>query len=181
LLGRWLLRRTRLGLAGGPIVEVEAYLENDPACHAFAGKTERNRTMWGPPGHGYVYLIYGMHYCFNAVCLPSGRAEAVLIRAIEPALNPGVMNQLRPGAVAAGVSNGPAKLCQALEIARELDGVDLCRADSDAFIAGPPDLSRFLAERGPVAATPRVGISVAVDQPWRFVLARSRFLSRKAR
>ncbi len=179
LLGQWLVRRTPKGLAGGPIVEVEAYLENDPACHAFGGKTARNQTMWGPPGFGYVYLIYGMHCCVNAVCLPPGRAEAVLIRAIEPELNPEAMAKLRPRAHSRDLTNGPGKLCQALEITRRLDGVDLCRGESEVFIARSPDAAGFIARRGPLLATPRIGISLAVACPWRFVLPQSPFLSRK--
>jgi DNA-3-methyladenine glycosylase len=180
LLGHWLIRRSNEGLAGGLIVEVEAYLEGDPACHAFRGRSPRNAAMWGPPGHAYVYLIYGMHYCANAVCLPPGRAEAVLIRAIEPELNPALMRRFRPSARPRDLANGPAKLCRALQIDRRLDATDLCRSDSPLVIAFNPDLKRFLAARGPVAATPRVGITVAVERPLRFILAKSNFLSRRA-
>ena len=179
LLGHWLVRRLSGGIAGGRIVEVEAYLENDPACHAFAGKTARNSTMWGPPGFSYVYFIYGMHFCFNAVCLPRGRAEAILVRAIEPELNPALMKQLRAAPKLSALTNGPAKLCEALQITRRQDGADLCRTDSEVFIAKNDELDGFLAGRGPIEATPRIGISAGAEQPLRFVLSRSRYLSRK--
>src|SRR5512141_1334708 len=94
LLGHWLIRRTNDGVFGGPIVETEAYVEGDAACHAFPGLTPRNRVMFGPAGHAYVYLIYGCHFCVNAVCLPPGKAEAVLIRAVEPVLGPDIMRRL---------------------------------------------------------------------------------------
>ena len=179
LLGHWLIRRGPLGPMGGPIVEAEAYLENDPACHAFAGNTRRNRSMWGPPGISYVYFIYGMHYCFNAVCLPPGRAEAVLIRAIEAELNPELMRRFRPSSSTVSLTNGPAKLCQALNITKGQDGADLCQPSSDLFIAMNPDLKGFRSRRGPVAAVPRIGISVAAAARLRFVLSGSPFLSVK--
>jgi DNA-3-methyladenine glycosylase len=181
LLGHWLVRRLPEGQTGGLIVEVEAYLEGDEACHAFRGRSARNAAMWGPPGCGYVYLIYGLHHCVNAVCLPSGRAEAVLIRAIEPQLNPELMRRLRPSPGRAGLANGPAKLCQALDIDRRLDAADLCHAGSPLYIASNPGRDQFLAERGPVVATPRIGISVAVDRPLRYLLSNSSFLSRRHR
>src|SRR5258708_996349 len=119
LLGHWLIRNTPKGPCGGPIVETEAYLRDDPACHGAPGLTQRNRVMFGPQGHGYVYFIYGAHYCVNAVCMPAGVAEAVLIRAIEPALMKEAMIEQRPVRNSHQLTNGPAKLCQALDIDRK--------------------------------------------------------------
>ena len=96
LLGHWLIRNTPKGPCGGPIVETEAYLVDDPACHGARGLTARNRVMFGAPGHGYVYLIYGFYFCMNAVCQPQGVAEAVLIRALEVGLGEEFMRQHRP-------------------------------------------------------------------------------------
>ena len=127
LLGHWLVRNTPAGPAGGPIVEVEAYLRDDPASHGALGPTPRNRVMFGPPGHSYVYLIYGLHYCVNAVCHSEGVAEAVLIRAIEPAFGEDLMRAQRPAGKNINLTNGPAKSCKALAITRELDGVDFLR------------------------------------------------------
>jgi DNA-3-methyladenine glycosylase len=178
LLGSWLVRNTLDGPCGGPIIEAEAYLTADPACHAYNGETTRNRTMWGPPGRAYVYFIYGNHFCVNAVCRPSGIGEAVLIRAIEPCLNPDSMLARRPVKARALLTNGPGKLCQALAIDRTLDGADLCDPASPLYIARNPDLERFLGKAGPVVATPRVGITKAAELPLRFYLAGSAFVSR---
>ena len=180
LLGHWLLRRTPQGLCGGPIVEIEAYLWNDPACHAVRGQSERNRVMFGLPGHAYVYFIYGAHYCVNAVCRPAGTGEAVLIRAIEPSLGREILARRRHSATVRLLTNGPAKLCEAMNIDRKLDGADLCSGDSPLFIAQNPELKAFLRTQGPVVTTTRIGITKAAHLPLRFCLKNSAFLSRPA-
>jgi len=181
LLGHWLIRNTPSGPRGGPIVEVEAYLADDPASHGFGGETQRNRAMFGPPGRAYVYLIYGFHFCVNAVCRPAGCAEAVLIRAIEPESGVEAMRQNRRAAAPFALTNGPGKLCAALGIKRELDGVDLCDASSPLCIAKNPDLARFRRRRGPMAVSARIGIAKAAALPLRFYLAGSPFISRPPR
>jgi DNA-3-methyladenine glycosylase len=180
LLGHWLIRQTVQGPCGGVIVETEAYLHDDPACHAFGGETPRNRAMYGPPGHAYVYFIYGNHHCVNAVCRPKGRGEAVLIRAIEASLGETLMRARRPARSRHEFTNGPGKLCAALDIGRELDGADLCDTASPLWIAKNPDRTRFLRRHGPRVATPRIGITRAAELPLRFCLAGSGWLSRKA-
>jgi len=137
LLGHFLIRNTPKGPCGGAIVETEAYLVGDAACHAAPGLTKRNRVMFGKPGHGYVYLIYGFHYCVNAVCRP---AEAVLIRAVEATFGEKQMFAQRPVAKARELTNGPGKLCQAMKITRGLDGVDLCNEQSELYIVENPDV-----------------------------------------
>lgn len=181
LLGRWLIRRTTAGLCGGPIVETEAYLRNDPASHSFKGRTARNRVMWGQPGMAYVYFIYGAHCCVNAVCQPEAVAEAVLIRAIEAALGADLMRTNRPVAPLEELTNGPGKLCDAMAIDRTLDGVDLCSASSPLFIAENPELEDFRERTGPAITTVRIGITKAAHLPLRFCLSKSAFLSRKHR
>jgi DNA-3-methyladenine glycosylase len=181
LLGHWLIRNTPHGPCGGPIVEVEAYHSDDPASHAFGGQTARNRVMYGPPGHAYVYLIYGFHFCVNAVCRPAGRAEAVLIRAIEAEVGLEAMRQNRQAATTFALTNGPGKLCAALAIDRELDGVDVCDAAAPLFIARNPHVGRFRRQRGPVAASARIGITKAASLPLRFYLGGSPFMSRRVR
>jgi DNA-3-methyladenine glycosylase len=109
LLGHWLIRNTPSGPCGGPIVETEAYLVGDAACHGAPGPTARNRVMFGEPGHAYVYLIYGNYFCMNLVCQPPGVAEAVLIRAVEAALGEESMLKRRPVAAARELTNGPGK------------------------------------------------------------------------
>src|SRR3954463_16457543 len=133
LLGHFLIRNTPDGPVGGPIVETEAYLVGDAACHGAPGPTARNRVMFGEPGHCYVYLIYGFHFCVNAVCRPIGIAEALLIRAVEPTFGEKWMTAHRPVSKARDLTNGPGKLCQAMQITRGLDGVDLCNAQSELF------------------------------------------------
>jgi DNA-3-methyladenine glycosylase len=181
LLGHWLIRNTHHGPCGGPIVEVEAYSADDPASHAFGGETKRNRAMYGPPGHAYVYLIYGFHFCVNAVCRPAGRAEAVLIRAIEAEVGLEVMRQNRQTTSNFALTNGPGKLCAALGIDRNLDGVDLCDAAAPLVIARNPHLAQFRRQRRPVAVSARIGITKAASLPLRFFFGGSLFISRPAR
>lgn len=181
LLGHWLIRQTPEGLCGGPIVETEAYLRDDPACHAFAGPSNRNRAMFGHPGHAYVYLIYGFYYCFNTVCLPHGHGEAVLIRAIEPAFGVEWMKRQRPVLRETDLASGPGKLCSAMRIDRTLDGADLCSADSPVFVAENPNLAQLRRKLGPRVTTTRIGLTKAADWPLRFYLDRSRHISKRAR
>jgi DNA-3-methyladenine glycosylase len=177
LLGHWLIRNTANGPCGGLIVETEAYLVGDPACHGAPGPTARNRVMFGAPGHGYVYLIYGFYFCMNVVCQPPGVAEAVLIRAVEVALGEDVMRKRRPVEATRDLTNGPGKLCLAMDIDRGLDGVDLCDEMSPLFIARNPAIERFRRERGPVVTGRRIGLTKAADLALRFYLQGSPFVS----
>ena len=181
LLGHWLIRNTSAGPCGGPIVETEAYLADDPACHAYGGVTSRNRTMWGEPGRAYVYLIYGCHFCVNAVCCSPGTAEAVLIRAIEPALGEELMRKNRTVKFRRELTNGPAKLCAAMRIDRSLDGANLRDTRSALFIGTNPRILEFTQAQGPIITATRVGISKAAHLPLRFYLAGSPWVSRPRR
>jgi len=179
LLGHWLLRNTPGGPCGGPIVETEAYLKDDPACHGFPGPTKRNRVLFGAPGHAYVYLIYGYHFCVNAVCRQSGIAEAVLIRAIEPQFGEQSLLKQRLVTCLRELTNGPAKLCQAMNIDRSLDGIDLGNPSSALFIAQNPRLNTFRRQRGPIITTTRIGLTRAAGLPLRFFLNGSDYVSHR--
>jgi len=181
LLGHWLIRNTPQGPCGGPIVETEAYLVGDPACHGAPGPTARNRVMFGPPGHAYVYFIYGNYFCMNVVCRPPGVAEAVLIRAVEAELGEKLMRERRPVVAARELTNGPGKLCLAMEINRGLDGVDLCDAASPIFIARNPAVEAFRKDRGPTVMGVRIGLTKAADLPLRFYLQGSAYVSHDRR
>ena len=181
LLGHWLVRNSPHGPYGGPIVEVEAYLEGDPASHGYGGERVRNRLMYGPPGRVYVYLIYGFHNCVNAVCRPAGCPEAVLIRAIEAEAGLEWMRQNRATRTDFSLTNGPGKLCQALDIQRKLNGLDLCDASGPLYIARNPAVTRFRKQRGPVGISKRIGITKAAGMPLRFYLMGSPFISRRER
>ena len=157
---------------GGRIVEVEAYHHEDPAAHGYRGRTERNAAMFGPPGHAYVYRSYGIHWCVNFVCEEVGSASAVLIRALEPAHGIDVMRERRGMDDRRALCSGPGKLCQALGITREHDGLPLDRQ---------PFELRERAEEPEIVQGPRIGISKAVDLPWRYALAGSPYLSRALR
>jgi DNA-3-methyladenine glycosylase len=178
LLGHWLLRKLPDGICGGEIVEVEAYLTDDPACHAFPGPTSRNRTMFGEPGHGYVYFIYGCHFCVNAVCRPAGIAEAILIRAIEPSFGDKILRNNRNSVSKSNLTNGPGKICQAMLIDRRFDGVDLCDPNSLLVIARNPKRRTFCQYRGPILTSSRIGITQAATAPLRFFLTRSPYVSK---
>jgi DNA-3-methyladenine glycosylase len=157
---------------GGLIVEVEAYDREDPAAHGYKGRTERNASMFGPPGHAYVYRSYGIHWCLNLVCSSTGSAEAVLIRALEPRHGLDEMRARRGVEDPRLLCAGPGRLCQALGITGEHDGLPLDRPPFELLPRkGNPEL----------AVGPRVGITKAAEQPWRYGLAGSRFLSRAIR
>ena len=155
--------------AGGPLVEVEAYDQTDPASHSFNGPTPRNAAMFGPPGHAYVYKIYGIHWCLNFVCRPG---SAVLIRALEPQHGLDIMYARRGGVAERQLCSGPGKLCQALGIDRVQDGLPL---DAPPFALLPAD------ESHDIATGPRIGITKGVETPWRFARRGSPFLSKPLR
>ncbi len=181
LLGHLLVRRLPGGVSVAVIVETEAYLHNDPSCHAWRGQTERNRSMFGPPGHAYVYFIYGNHWCVNAVCRPAGIGEAVLVRALQPVSGLEGMRRRRAVEDDFELANGPAKLCQALGIDRALDGADLCDPRGPLLIAANRQRRQFLGRYGPVVVTTRVGITQAAHWPLRFYLEGSPCVSRRDR
>ena len=155
---------------GGTIVEVEAYDQDDPASHGFRGRTARTASMFGPPGHAYVYRSYGIHWCLNLVCAEQGRSEAALVRALEPTSGVQAMRARRGLEAERALCSGPGKLCQALGISRALDGLPL----------DEPPFELLARETEPsLAVGPRIGITRAVEQPWRYGLAGSPFLSRR--
>src|SRR6266545_4395994 len=157
------------GGGGGIIVEVEAYHHTDPAAHSFRGMTERNAVMFGPPGFAYVYRSYGIHWCLNFVCEQEGSASAVLIRALEPSHGLALMRRRRGLADERLLCSGPGRLCEALGITGAHNGFALDR---------PP--FRLLARDSEVeiVSGPRIGITKAVEFPWRYGLKGSRFLSK---
>jgi DNA-3-methyladenine glycosylase len=157
---------------GGKIVEVEAYDHEDPASHGYGGLTARNRSMFGPPGHAYVYRSYGIHWCLNLVCGEDGVPEAVLVRALEPTQGLDRMRARRGLDEPRLLCAGPGRLCQALGITGREDGLPL---DEPPFELHPPEAE---AE---VVRGPRVGITRAAELPWRYGEAGSRFLSRALR
>ncbi len=157
LLGIRLCRRLEDGsILSGRIVEAEAYTQDDPACHAFRGITPRSKIMYGPPGFAYVYFIYGMYHCLNVVTEVDGTAGAVLIRAVE-----------------AEGANGPGKLCRQWQIDKSMNGLNLLDDTSLLWLA-----QDALLPDEKIDVTPRVGLSVAVDNPWRFCVSGNKYVSK---
>lgn len=182
LLGKLVVRRKGGTLLAGRIVEVEAYLGSDDlAAHAAAGRTARNEVLWGPPGHAYVYFIYGVHYCLNISCLPDGEAGCVLIRALEPVA--GLRHMARARKLKGldfesvrdlrKLASGPGRLCEALGITRPRDNdKDMVSRRSDLLVMD----DGFRA--GEIAVTPRVGIVKSAEMPLRYVIDGNQFVSR---
>ncbi len=173
LLGTVLECRTDEGIASGIIVETEAYVgEHDAACHAAAGRTRRTEPLYGAPGNAYVYFIYGMHWCINAVTRAEGLPSAVLIRALEPLEGIELMRRRRPRARSEReLTNGPGKLCAALGIDHRMNGLPLQRYPV-VIRAGSN------VEDSDVVITPRIGISEAADWPLRYLIRENPFVSR---
>ena len=182
LLGKLIVRAEKEKRIAGRIVEVEAYLgEDDLAAHAAAGQTERNSVLFGPPGHAYVYFIYGVHHCLNISCLPDRQAGCILVRALEPVSGLAEMakaRKLRDLELIARsdlrkLSSGPGRLCEALGITRERDnGKDMVSAKSDLQVM---DDGYNVKE---IAVTPRIGITKSIEMPLRYLIAGNEFVSR---
>jgi DNA-3-methyladenine glycosylase len=179
LLGCRLVADAAVGGVGGTIVETEAYQgPEDRAAHSWRGRTPRNSVMFGEPGHLYVYLVYGLHHCLNVVCGPEGQASAVLIRAVEPLAGIARMRQRRgrSGDPEERLGAGPARACQALDIDRRLDGIDLL-ADPRLWLAAPT-----LPETPLIVSGARIGVDYAgadwASRAWRFGIAGHASLSR---
>jgi DNA-3-methyladenine glycosylase len=166
LLGKLLVHDGTAGRTVGRIVETEAYLsDRDPGSHAFRGETVRNASMFGPPGHAYVYFVYGMHHCFNVVTGPAGVGEAVLVRALEPLEGVALMRARRGAHADRDLCNGPAKLVQAMGLEREHDGADLLAGNVGLFHAGP-GAARFAELE--IVRTIRVGLTRGSELELRF-------------
>ncbi len=171
LLGKYLVIEKDGNYVSGKIVETEAYIGlDDPASHAYRGLTPRNKVMFGEPGYAYVYLTYGMHHCLNFVTERKGFPAAVLIRALEPEGGIEIMKERRKTKDLKSLTNGPAKLCQALGIDRTLNGTDLC---SDII---------YVEDRGSepakIVSTSRIGIREGKEKKWRFYIANNEFVSK---
>ena len=164
--------RLAIGPTAGIIVETEAYEASDPACHAYVGRTARNEVLFGPPGHAYVYLSYGIHSLLNFVTEPEGTASAVLIRALEPTEGIDLMRERRGQERIETLCSGPGKLAEALGIDLSVNGADLFKP--------PFELSEPAGEWATVDVVrgPRIGITKAAELPWRYSVSGSRYVSR---
>lgn len=174
LLGRILVRDSGEGITAGRIIETEAYLPNDPACHAYTGKSRRNATLFGPPHHAYVYQIYGTSFCFNLSSERDGEGAGVLVRAIEPMQGIELMQRRRATERVRDLCRGPGRLCQALAIDRSLDGIDLF-THPELWLAAD-------GARSPrVRLSPRIGVTQAPDRRLRFYAGGNPYVSGSAR
>ena len=176
LLGCLLVHRTSDGVAGGMIVEAEAYVGAvDKACHAYRNRSERTEIMYHDGGYAYVYLIYGMHYCFNVVTGPSGEGNAVLVRALEPVIGLDLMRKRRQTNQLQNLCSGPGKVCQALAVTKEQYGLDLCDPSS------PLRLVRFRSiPDDRITSSPRINVAYAEEAaawPWRFYIKNNAYVS----
>jgi DNA-3-methyladenine glycosylase len=170
LIGKTLVRMLAEGEAGGRIVETEAYGVGDPAGHAYRGITPRNRPLFLERGHAYVYLAYGVSFMLNVSSETPGVGAGVLIRAIEPTLGVAIMERNRPGQRVRDLARGPGRLCEALDIDRRLDGIDLCGP-------GPLWLGADGRTAGEIGSSKRIGITRAIDSPLRFYVRGNSFVS----
>ena len=168
LIGATLL----VGGVGGVLVELEIYDQGDPASHSYRGPTARNASMFGPPGHAYVYRSYGVHWCLNFVCSEPGEASAILVRALEPTHNVERMQERRGSVDLRKLCAGPGRVCQALGVTGEHDGLPLDL---------PPFELRARGSEPQIFRAPRIGITRARERPWRICLAGSPYLSRGPR
>jgi DNA-3-methyladenine glycosylase len=178
LLGCFIVHQEEEGATMGRIVEDEAYVENDRAAHSYRGMTDRNRVLFGPPGRAYVFFIYGLHCCVNAVTGREGKGEAVLIRALEPVEGISIMQARRKTDTLIALCSGPGKLTEALHITMEHNGSSL--TDSPLQIWSADSVQDYQPPSGDqIVQTTRIGISRATDLPLRFYIRGSRFISRK--
>jgi len=177
LPGKILVRVVNGKVISGTIVESEAYRStDDPASHSYRGKTERNSVMFGEVGHAYVYFTYGNHYCLNIVAKDEATpAGAVLIRAIEPIDGISLMHQYRKTGNIYNLASGPGKLTQALKITKKQNGIDVTKK-GELYVINGKDISK-----SEIIATSRIGIRVALDKQWRFLIANNEFVSKKVK
>ena len=174
LIGRMITHRSKLGKVSGLITEVEAYQQDDPASHSYGGETQRNKAMFGPSGHAYIYLSYGMHWCLNVVTGDEGYGSGVLVRGVyitegqdiasRLRFNVDSFNDLKPSQAKA-ISNGPGKVTQALGVTKDLYGISLLKEDSPLRLEQGVDVPDSY-----IISTPRIGISKAIDKPWRWLI-----------
>lgn len=171
LLGKVLVRRVGSRSLAGRIVETEAYSSDDPASHAFRGRTERNRALFGEVGYAYIYQTHGRNFCLNVVAKKGKPAGGVLIRALEPLEGIDLMRRSRPGAGPRGLTSGPGNLTKAMRIDKRLYGADLTKE-------GPLFIGDDGAPKPKVRRTPRIGVTAAREKRWRFVVEGSAFITR---